>query len=722
MTRSRPCLALVSLLLAGALAAPTAAAPRVVVIGFDGADAHVTERLMSEGRLPNLAALAKEGAYRPLLPTNPPQTPVSWSTFATGLNPGRTNIFDFIKKRGRDTIPTLCMVDDSGRRPFLAGERNGLLFGGTAALVGLVPLLFGLAIRRRRRALVVTGLVLGAAFAAGGWYVGARLVPSSVPAPINNRQGVTFWERATKAGMKARIIRVPATFPADRFDNLTMLSGLGVPDVRGLNGQPTVFTTAHGRKTGSFATQIVELPDAPGPVTVPVDGPRNLLFPPEKGLPPRLTVPATFEALGGGRVRVTAGDRTSELAPGEWSDWHVLEFDFNPLVRLKGMGRFYNQTTLPPAGDATMELVLSPIHFHPSTGPLVGWCNPGQHAEHVADEIGLFKTMGWAIDTWTVSDGLTWDEQSLEDAIFTAEGFEKLMKTEISDPDTDLYVQVFSFTDRIQHIFWRLTDPDHPMYDAELARKYQGVVEQSYERMDRLVGEARALAPKDAMFMVLSDHGFASFRRGVNINRWLVDHGYMVLRRDPCAGGAGGGRSLDDLFGDQGGVFSEVDWGRTRAYAMGLGNVYVNLAGREPKGIVRPGREYDELLDRLSAEMPELVDPANGQRPIHSVYRRDRMYSGYDPEVVPDLRVANNPGYRVSWDTVLGGVPCDEITDNLKAWGADHCSLEPSLVKGILFVNRPLKDEAPDMADIAPSILQALGLPVPGDLDGTSVF
>jgi predicted AlkP superfamily phosphohydrolase/phosphomutase len=421
-------------------------------------------------------------------------------------------------------------------------------------------------------------------------------------------------------------------------------------------------------------------------------------------------------------VRVAAGDRTSELAPGEWSDWHVFDFDFNVLVRMRGMGRFYNQTTLPPAGDAVMEVLLSPIHFHPSTGPLVGWCHPGQHGEEVADELGLLKTMGWAIDTWTVSDGLTWDRQSLEDAIFTAEGFERLMKLELAAPDIDLYVQVFSFPDRIQHVFWRLTDPEHPAYDAALALEFEGVVEQAYERMDRIVGEARALSPKEAAFIVVSDHGFASFRRGVNLNRWLVNHGYMVLERDPCARGTGGGRSLDDLFGDQGGVFSEVDWGRTRAYAMGLGNVYVNLAGREAQGIVRPGREYQELLDRLSAELPELVDEQTGERPVHAVYRRDRMYSGYDPEVVPDLRVANNPGYRVSWDTVLGGVPCEEVTDNVKAWGADHCSLEPSLVKGILLANRPLGDEAPDMADLAPTILEALGLPVPEGLDGDSLL
>jgi predicted AlkP superfamily phosphohydrolase/phosphomutase len=288
------------------------------------------------------------------------------------------------------------------------------------------------------------------------------------------------------------------------------------------------------------------------------------------------------------------------------------------------------------------------------------------------------------------------------------------MAHELTRPDIDLFVQVFSFTDRIQHVFLRFADPTHPAYDAELAREYEGAVREAYERMDRIVGEARRLAPPDALFLVLSDHGFAQFRRGVNLNRWLVNHGYMVLRDDPCRRGGGGGRTLDDLFEDTTGTFADVDWTRTRAYALGLGNVYVNLAGRESRGVVRPGREYRELVERLSRELEALVDPETGERPIARVHHREDSYEGYDPVLIPDLRVANNPGYRVSWDTSLGGAPCSEIQDNEKAWGADHCSLEPELVKGILFSNRELVHADPAMVDLAPTILAALGLP-PGE-------
>ena len=714
-------LLLVLLSLAGA----AGAAPKVVVLGFDGADAAVTERLMAEGRLPNLSKLAAEGGYWPLLPTNPPQTPVSWSTFATGLNPGRTEIFDFIKKQGRDYAPTLCAFEE-GRADFLFGKRNRAVFAAVASLVGLVPLLFALKFPGARRRLVAIGLCLGLGFGVAAWLFAAILVPETRPQAINNRKGATFWELAVRAGHRARIIRVPVTFPTDALEGLTMISGLGVPDIRGLNGQPTLYTTREGLSGGQFSVKIAPM-KLPGdaPVELLVEGPKNLLFPPDDGsAPERITTTMALTKLDEGRVRIDCGGTTSTLAPGEWSDWHLLEFDFNPLLSMRGMTRFYNQSTHGTGqGDEFTDVVMSPIHIHPEAGGRVGFCHPGDHSLAMSREIGLFKTMGWSIDTWTVQEGLTSDQMCLDDSLFTMDGMEKLMLAEIGHSSTeDLYVQVFSFTDRIQHIFWRLTDPGHPAYDAELAKKFEGVIERAYERMDRIVGEARAKVPPDTAFFVLSDHGFASFRRGVNLNRWLVNHGFMVLREDPCSGGEGGHRSLDDLFEDTSGVFDEVNWSRTRAFAMGLGNVYVNLAGREAQGIVRPGAEYEQLVADISSGLQALVDPTNGEAPVSRVYRRDDMYKGYDPELIADLRVANTAGYRVSWDTVLGGIPCEEIVDNKKAWGADHCSLDPHLVKGILFSSRPLRTTAPEMPDLAPTLLDALGVPVPPDLDGKSLL
>jgi predicted AlkP superfamily phosphohydrolase/phosphomutase len=290
-----------------------------------------------------------------------------------------------------------------------------------------------------------------------------------------------------------------------------------------------------------------------------------------------------------------------------------------------------------------------------------------------------------------------------------------MMKALLKDRDWDLYVQVYEFTDRVAHILWQYMDPGHPLYDAGKAPKYQQAMREAYERMDRIVGEARAALPEGATLIVLSDHGFASFRRAVNYNRWLVDNGYLALKSDT------GILTLEDLFDDNRLLFKNVDWSRTKAYALGLGNVYVNLKGRERDGIVVPGPEYEALLKELKEKMPQMVDPETGERPVYAAYTRDELYVKYDPDLTPDLRVTNTPNYRVSWQTSLGGVPEKLVETNEKAWSGDHCSLDPSFVPGLLLSNRRFKDD-PRMIDVAPTILNALGVAVPADLEGAPLW
>jgi len=236
--------------------------------------------------------------------------------------------------------------------------------------------------------------------------------------------------------------------------------------------------------------------------------------------------------------------------------------------------------------------------------------------------------------------------------------------------------------------------------------------------MDAIVGEAmQRLAPQTAL-IVCSDHGFASFRRGVNYNTWLVKNGFMTLRE-----GSYGGKTLEDLFdrGELGEFFKFVDWSRTKAYAMGLGNIYINLLGREPKGSVAPGREYEEVREAIASGLEALVDPETGERPVVRVYRREEIYSGFDPRVLPDLRPANANHYRVGWQTALGEVPPNIFEDNLKAWSGDHCSNDPSVVPGVLFSNVRLDGGGPGIGDIHPTILDLLGVPAVPGIDGRSL-
>ena len=234
--------------------------------------------------------------------------------------------------------------------------------------------------------------------------------------------------------------------------------------------------------------------------------------------------------------------------------------------------------------------------------------------------------------------------------------------------------------------------------------------------MDDIVGEtAKALKPDD-LLVVLSDHGFATWRRSVNYNSWLVENGYLVLK------GSAKRQNLEALF-SRGQFWEAVDWSKSRAYAMGLGDVYVNLAGREAGGIVAPGAEYEALRTELVQRLTGLADPKNGEKAVSRVFKREDVYKRFDPRLIPDLIVTNRPGYRVSWQSSLG-VPTDNVfEDNRDVWSGDHCSLDPELVKGILFASRAFRaDPPPGIADVTASVRRVLGGPDVPDAAGKSLW
>lgn len=727
------------LLLTAALHGTPPSPRKVVVLGFDGADPKLVRKYMAEGAMPHFQRLAERGCFLDLEVTNPPQTPVSWGTFLTGWNPGRNQVFDFLVRDLRTYKPRFALMEE-GSRSFLLGRRTRWAAAGAGALLGLfLGFLLGLwpGLRRRRRLL---SLLLAAAFGTAAFAFTAAFLPSRVPTPINHLKGKPFWERAAEKGRRCLVFRVPDTFPANPYPEGRLLSGLGVPDIRGRVGTPYIFTTDPSLTAGDneFSVDIVAVPsDAPRPVTVKIQGPFNKIFheyvlddaggcstDPEvrsrlrreaeerlekKGVPATIDVPLALSWDGAARTCTyeVQGSRGT-LKEGEWSPWITLDFAFNPLIHVHGLCRFYLLSASPE-----LKLYLSPIHVHPEDhGIPISY--PRNYAERLMKRFGAYKTMGWAIDTWTISSGLADERHFLSDVEWTESDFERMMVALLRDGDWDLYVQVFEYTDRVAHILWRFMDEGHPLYDPALAPRYREAMKAAYARMDRIVGEAMDGLPPDAALVVLSDHGFASFRKAVNLNRWLIDEGYLVLQSDT------GVMTLEDLFDDNRLLFKNVDWSRTRAYALGLGNIYINVKGREPQGIVAPGAEYDALVREIQKKLPEIVDPETGEHPVHAVYHRDQLYRDYDPDLVPDLRVTNTPNYRVSWQTSLGGAPERLIETNQKAWSGDHCSLDPCFVPGMILSNRPLGPN-PRMIDVAPTILDLLGLPPEKDLEGHSL-
>ena len=712
-----PALCLLACLALAPLAAGAAAEPaKTVILGFDGADAALAERLMDEGKLPNLAKLRAQGTFSPLRSTIPSQTPVSWSTFATGLNPGRHGVFDFLKRNVADYKPSIALVTET-EEPFLWGTRTPVVLGLAIVLL-LALLLFGALklFRIRARWAVLAGVVVGVLAGVGGALAAKEWLPTKRPVAVNPRQGETFWELLGRHGERVRVLRLPQNFPPEEFEHGELLSGLGTPDLSFRIGKPFFFTSElffQPRKGSDFSVEVVELVDNRGRIETEIKGPPDVLFH-KRSDGEYLHLPMVLEvAEDRSRVAIEVAGQELSLAPGEWSDWVRFGFSYNPVVKINGIGRFRLLSI-----DPEVRLYLSPIQFDPTAlPPVVDITAPPGFVDHLTDLVGRFKTIGWAIDTWSLDGGTIDEDVFLEDVAFTRGEEERMLYGLLAERDEwDVLVHYFEYTDRVQHMMWRLYDPEHPMYDAALAAKYGDAVPNAYQEMDRIVGEVAAKMPEGSNLFVVSDHGFQPFRWSMNYNTWLAQNGYMTLTgEDPDR------KNLEDLF-DQGDFFVNVDWSKTRAYQLGLGNIYINLAGREAKGIVQPGAEYEALLAELKQKLEAYVDPATGQRPVAHVFTRDEAHGVYDPALTPDLIPGNSIGYRVGWQDTLGGIAKSVVEPNLQYWSADHCSVYPPLVNGILFSNRRLAVQAPYIADLMPTVLELYGVEPSPELDGKSLL
>ncbi|HEX7529267.1 MAG TPA: alkaline phosphatase family protein, partial [Thermoanaerobaculia bacterium] len=461
---------------------------------------------------------------------------------------------------------------------------------------------------RRRVNAAVLGAGLAAAVAAT--FLGVRmsaLLPTEIPWPINNRRGTPFWEEAGRKGIASVVMHVPVTFPAVDFDHGRLLSGLGVTDVRGRVGTPSFYTSDPffaPKNKNEFSVELVRLESNKGTIETEVFGPYNKLFKEPAVIKTPMTL--TLAADGDSLTVAPKGSAPVTLKAGAWSPWVVFTFPFNAIVKMTGIGRFHLVSTSPE-----IKLYLSPIHFNPSDlPPSVKITAPGGLAKKLADRYGLYKTMGWQIDTWSMSEETIDEKAFLEDVDQTIEPFRKMMNDFLDDKEVRLFVQIYEFPDRVAHCFWRFLDPQHPAYDAAKAAKWAPAVDRTYAQMDAIVGDAMKKIREGDILIVLSDHGFATWRRSVNYNTWLVENGFMTLTVSE-----GKQADLEMLFG-QGEFWPNVDWSKTRAYAMGLGDIYINLKGREGKGIVSPGAEYEAVREEIKRKLVTLVDPKTGTRDV----------------------------------------------------------------------------------------------------------
>ena len=653
---------------------------KMVILGFDGMDPGLVEQLAADRKLPNIKRLIDQGGLYPLGTTHSAESPTAWASFATGMNPGKHNIYDFLVRDTATYLPDLGMV----RR-----EPARFLFG---------------------------------------------YVPIARPKVHSIRGGTSFWVTAGRAGVRSSILTVPVTFPPEEVPNGELLSGLPLPDIRGTMGTFYYFATDLSRyeegntEMGGILKRLLiendvahtELIGPPNPLVrqqieqVRRKGPlseqdRAQLVELQGREDVRLPMTVRWNRAGK-TATVDLGGQSITLQPGHWSKWVDLEFRINFLVRIRGMAQLLLMNA-----DRELQLYVSPVNWKPDAPP-IPMSYPAGFSADLFDKIGYYRTLGWAEATWPLNEARM-DEQTFMDDLYKAfDDRAQVILTRLTAREWDLMVGVIESTDRVQHMMWRLIDPKHPMYDPALAAKFGGAIESVYRRADAFVGEVMDRVDPGTPILVVSDHGFHSWRKAVNLNTWLVQNGYMTLQGQRPAD-----KKLDDLFG--GGTFWEnVDWTRTRAYAMGIGQIYFNLRGRESQGIVSPGAEARQLADELTGKLLTMKDPDDGAPIIRSVYKRDDIYSGEFLNNASELQIGMHEGYRVSWQSTLGGSPEGLVYPNMKKWSADHGGYDYATTAGVLIANRRLTTSTPTIMDLAPTVLKYFGVPVPAEIDGKAVF
>lgn len=759
-------------------AAAQAPAGRVVVLGFDGGDARTVEKLMAQGQLPNLAALAQEGTFGPLMSTNPAESPVSWSSLNTGQNPAKTGVPGFVVRElvgGDKPYPGIGFYESEAERPLerlsntpippWPASRFGLLF--SLVTLAAAVIVFRLLLKLRRLPTAVISVSLAGCAAWAGLELRSYL-PESAPVVANTLAAVPFWETAAQAGVASVVLDAAQSWDRADVPGAQVLAGLGVPDARGqYNGftiytaDPLWFATERGKESSTpSAGDKLRVDWQDGRIESVVWGPVNFWRAGElraqleevnvRAADPKtpykkladlvarqealaaeleqlestpLTVPLVVERRDEGGVRLTIGDLDQDLEAGDWSDWYPLTFDLNPLIKVHALAR----AKLISLDEPHFKLYVDALQIDPARPPF--WqpiSQPHEFASELASGLGPYETVGWACMNLPFKDAEIDAASFLEDIEFTF-GWRKRMTLErLKGDDWNLFFSCLSTPDRVQHMCYQYYDPEHPLYDAQRAAEtveffgqatpLSDAIPAIYRQVDALVGEVRRqLRPEDVLILC-ADHGFQSFRRQVHLNNWLLEKGYLAVKPKLSKGTA----VMPDFY---------VDWSKSRAYSIGLGMVYVNQKGREKGGIVEPS-DVPALLESIASDFKEYVDPATGQRIGRSAHVTADIHHGPYLDREADLMLGFEAGYRVSWITTSGGldlvkdeagawVAAPSISDNDKNWSGDHVSVDPELVQGLFFSSVPLTvpEGGLDLRHIAPTALSLLGVPIPAEYD-----
>jgi predicted AlkP superfamily phosphohydrolase/phosphomutase len=616
---------------------------RVIVIGLDGLDPGLAKKYMDEGKMPNFKKLGESGHFSPLATSCPSISPVAWSTYATGVDASRHNIYDFLTRDPCSYLPVLSSSD-----------------------VGTTPRTLNLGFAK-------------IPFGSKAFY---RFLQKRQP----------FWKLLGANNVWSSIIRVPITFPPQKFKNGTLLSGMCVPDIQGTQGSFSFYSTKKAEGGIQFGGQYYMVSLRSGVIESKLTGP-----PGADGN--RMKVDF--------KVELNSEDRTATFTIGEES--HTVGYrEYTPWMRVPfkgvtGIVRLYLHRW---DGD-DVGVYATPINIDPDS-PAMPISHPFVYSIYLAKLFGPYSTLGLAEDTWALNERVVDEEAFLKQAWLIFEERKTMLWDVLEKTKKGFATVVFDTTDRISHMFYRYLDPTHPANVGKDTEIHKDVIPELYAKMDDFLAEIQAKIgdDPDTVLMVISDHGFTNFRRGVNLNTWLKEEGYLVLKE---------GKETS------GNYLREVDWEKTKAFTLGLTGIFINREGRESQGIVSK-EELPGLCAELKAKLEKLRDPGEENKEVvKEAFITREIHSGPYADAAPDLLIGYHRGFRHSWDCATGAVAAEIFTDNTKSWSGDHC-VDPRLVPGVFWCNRKVPAENPELLDMAPTMLDLFGCDIPAYMQGKPLF
>jgi predicted AlkP superfamily phosphohydrolase/phosphomutase len=673
---------------ATAKAVPAPTHKRVVVLGIDGMDPDILQEAVAKfpDHMQNFARLIREGGAHRLETSTPPQSPVAWSCFITGLDPGGHGVFDFIH---RDPVTRGVATPTTKSSP----QRNLELWGNAQLPLG--------------------GDV------------------------ESNRSGDAFWKILGDHGVPADIWRMPANFPVEPSKGLSF-SGMMTPAVDSAYGESKRYTTDLLARESGENDKTIPVREFDGRIDTYLRGPVN----PFRKDGEHATTPLVIRIdHAANAAAIDTGSKVFVLRPGEWSDFARISFSMGPLgiSSVAGIVRFYLKSLEP-----TFELYASPVNIDP-IDPVAPVSAPKSASRVLAESVGLYYTQGMPEDVNALKDHALDDREFMaQSQLVHDEGVRILdhaLDRWLANQDGGFLFFYFSGVDLCSHMMWRHFDEAHPNHDAKFAgedssawskrpgSEWKDVVYDLYMRMDPVLGRLRERLPDDALLVVMSDHGFKSYRRKFSLNTWLLENGYLVLkpgqekelpRRDPA---------FARVFIAT--EFGAVDWSKTRAYGVGFNGLYLNLAGREgidehtsggEPGIVKSGAEAEALLAEIRAKLEALVDEKTGNRVVLRCDVTRAIYHGDRIKEAPDLVVGYNAEYDNSDPSSLGEIPNAVLEDNLGGTFNGSHLMCPDIVPGVLLTNGAVLPGPHGLEDLTVEILKQYGLPPANGMRGKPVL